>query len=75
MQGIADLYRIGLSTSQVAMSQFCGAIKALLLKKFIRWPSTAVMDKIAHEFESLHQISYIVGVLDGSHIPIVAPRL
>jgi hypothetical protein len=44
-------------------------------KKFIRWPFTAVIDKLAEEFQRIHQIPYVVGVVDGSHIPIVAPRL
>ena len=75
MQSIADLYRIGLSTSQLAVSQFTNAVRTLLLKKYIRWPSTTTMDKFAREFESIHQIPYVVGAVDGSHIPIVAPRL
>jgi hypothetical protein len=75
MQGIADLYKIGLSSSQLAVSQFCGAIKSMLLRKFIRWPSTAVMDKFADEFQGIHGIPYVVGAVDGSHIPIVSPRL
>jgi hypothetical protein len=33
------------------------------------------MKKYAEEFENLQQISYVVGAVDGSHIPIVAPRL
>ena len=73
MQSIAYLYKIGLSTSQVAVSQFCSAMKTLLLKKFICWPSTEKMDKLTEEFESLHGIPYVVGAVDGSHIPIVAP--
>lgn len=75
MQSLADLYRIGLSSSQVAVSQFCLAMKSLLLKRFIRWPSTAVMDKLAEEFQGIHQIPYVVGAVDGLHIPIVSPRL
>ena len=75
MQSIADLYKIGLSSSQLAVSQFCGAMKSSLFKKFIRWPSTAVMEKFAHEFFGIHQIPYVVGAVDGSHIPIVAPGL
>ena len=34
-----------------------------------------VMDKFADEFMGIHQIPYVVGAVDGSHIPIVAPRL
>jgi len=75
MQSIADLYRIGLSTSQAAVSEFNNAVTKLLLKKFIRWPSTAVMNKFVDEFQSLHNIPYVVGAIDGSHISIIAPRL
>ena len=74
LQTIADLYRIGLSTSQLAVTQFTGAIKTILLQKFIRWPSTSTMEQFAREFENLHQIPYVVGAVDGLHIPIVAPR-
>ena len=64
MQGIADLYRIGLSSSQVAVLEFCAAIKKNLLKKFIKWPSPTVMERYAEEFEDMHQISYVVGAVD-----------
>ena len=75
MQSIADLYKIGISTSQVAVSEFIVAMKSILLKKYIRWPSANIMDKFAQEFQNLHNIPYVVGVVDGSHIPIIAPRL
>jgi hypothetical protein len=32
------------------------------------------MKQIAQEFESLHGIPYILGAIDGSHIPIIAPN-
>ena len=75
MQCIADLYKIGLSSSQRAVTQFCGAIKKSLLRKFISWPSASTQDKYAQEFQDLHQIPYVVRAVDGSHIPIVTPRL
>ena len=75
MQSIADLYKIGLSTSQLAVSQFTAAMKSVLLKKFIRWPFVSVMDNFAQEFQDIHNIPYVVGAVDGSHIPIIAPRL
>ena len=75
MQSIADLYRIGLSTSQLVVLQFTNAVRLILQKKYIRWPSTTTMDKFAREFENIHEIPYVIGAVDGSHIPIVAPRL
>ena len=75
MRWIADLYKIGLSSSQQAVSEFCVAIKKNLLRKFISWPGPATMDRYAQEFQDLHQILYVVDAVDGSHIPIIAPRL
>ena len=75
MQSIVDLYKIGLSTSQLAVSQFTRAVKSTLLKTYIRWPTAAVMEKFADEFQDIHGIPYVVGAVDGSHIPIVAPHL
>ena len=73
MQNIADLYRIGLSTSQ-SVTQFVDAIKSIILKKFIRWPSTLTMENFTSEFENMHGIPYVVGAVDGSHVSIVVPR-
>ena len=75
MQCIANLYKIGLSTSQLAVSQFTRAVKSVLLKTYIRWPTVSVMEKFAEEFQDIHDIPYVVGAVDGSHISIVAPRL
>ena len=50
-------------------------MKQVLLRKFIRWPSAVIMDKFAQEFQNLHGIPYVVGAVDGSHIPIIGPRL
>lgn len=33
------------------------------------------MKKFAQDFQDIHGILYVVGVVDGSHILIVAPRL
>ena len=75
MQCIADLYRIGLSSSQLVVSQFCSAVKTHLLRKFIKCPTPAIMERYTQEFQELHGIPYVVGAVDGSHIPIVASRL
>ena len=75
MQSIVDLYKIGLSTSQLAVSQFTCVVKSALLKTYIRWPTASVMEKFADEFQDIHGIPYVVGAVDGSHIPIVAPHL
>lgn len=74
IQSIAYLYRIGISTSQLAVPQFNKAVNVFLLKKFIRWPTNVVMDKFADEFQNLYGITYVTGAVDGSYIPIIAPK-
>lgn len=50
-------------------------MKLLLLKKDIWWPSTITIDKFAKKLENIHRISYVVGVVNGSYIHIMIPRL
>ena len=46
-----------------------------MLRKFINWSSPSTMERYTQEFQDLHQIPYVVEVVDGSHISIIAPRL
>jgi hypothetical protein len=39
----------------------------------VKKPTLARMNQISFEFEALHGIPYILGAIDGSHIPIIAP--
>ena len=59
----------------LVVSQFNSATKIIMLKNFIIWPSPTVLERFVHDFQNLHQILYVVGAVDGSHIPIVAPQL
>ena len=38
---------------------------------FVQFPSPARFRVLAQEFEALHEIRYIIGLIDGSHIPIL----
>jgi len=46
-------------------------LKSLVFKK----PALHWMKQISIDFESLHRIPYIIGAIDGSHIPIIAPKV
>ena len=50
-------------------------MNTLLLKKFNRWPSTAVIDKFVEGFQNMYRISNVVEAFDGSHISIITSRL
>ena len=71
---IADSFRVGVSSVHGIVLEFCQALKETCRDVFIRWPSPSQMLAISENFEALHGIPYVVGAIDGSHIPIIAPE-
>ena len=69
---IGDLYKKAMSTTFVIVSQCCEAIKKHLLPHVIEKMTFENMKKKTTEFNFLQDIFYIIGAIDGSHIPIVA---
>ena len=57
------------------MRELCEGIKSVLRPLVYPKPTLSRMKQITLEFESLHGISYILGTIDGSHIPIIAPSI
>ena len=70
---IGDLYGLGICTTFVIVRECCKAIKDHLLPIVIEKSTPENMKRRAAEFESLHGIPYVIGAIDGSHIPIIAP--
>jgi hypothetical protein len=57
------------------MKEFCLTIKKHLKPLVIPKLTKYKIKEINSSFESLHGIPYILGVLDGNHIPIIAPKV
>ncbi|MCO5576058.1 hypothetical protein L7F22_029865 [Adiantum nelumboides] len=75
LQVIGDMYSISTSTAQKIVIEFCDAISASGLHDLlIKWPSMERMQSLARDFEAIHGIPYVIGTVDGSHVPIIAPR-
>jgi hypothetical protein len=72
---LADLYGISKSSASIIVREVCEGIKSVLRLLVFPKPTLSRMKKIALEFESLHGILYILGAIDGSHIPIIAPSV
>ena len=70
---IANSYRVGISTIHAIVLDFCHALNFFCRNSFIRWPTSSCVQDISRNFET-HGIPYIAGAIDGSHIPILAPR-
>ncbi len=68
-------YGIIKSTTSNLMKEFYSTIgkhlKPLVINKLIK----NKIKKITIGFESLHGIPYILGAINGGHIPIVAPKV
>ena len=70
---IGDLYGIHKSTLSIIVREFCGAVRKYLQPFFVQIPSGSQFRVLASNFEKLHEISYIMGAIDGSHILVLAP--
>ena len=70
---IADLFGLRESTTSIIIREYCGAIRILLKPLVFKRPTLVWMKEIAAKFEALYGISLIIGAIDGSHIPIIAP--
>ena len=73
LQIVGDLFGVAKSTVSVIVEDFCRMVRLHLQKKFVTFPNEYKFRELAKDFEALHGIPYVVGVIDGSHIPILAP--
>ena len=73
LQMIGDLFGVGLSTTSIIVRECCKAIRIHLRPLVFKKPTLPWMKEISKGFEALHGIPFILGAIDGSHIPILAP--
>ncbi|MCO5606982.1 hypothetical protein L7F22_061173 [Adiantum nelumboides] len=75
LQVIADLYEISTSSAQKIVIDFSDAmLSSGLHDLYIKWPTPERIQSLASGFEAIQGILYVIGAVDGSHIPIIAPR-
>jgi hypothetical protein len=70
---IDDIYGVAESMVSIIVREFCKAVRQHLQRIFVQMPSESQFRVLAKEFNALHRISYVVGVIDGSHIHGLAP--
>ncbi|GAQ93411.1 hypothetical protein KFL_015080010 [Klebsormidium nitens] len=72
---ISDMFGIGSCTVTNILHEFVDAVLSILKPQYLKWPSTLPeLRKMASGFMRLRGIPRVVGAIDGSHIPIIAPR-
>ena len=72
LRGCAKTYGIHESTPSIIVREFCAAIKKHLKPLVIEKQFKTTLSRIAAEFEELRGLPYVIGAVDGSHIPIIA---
>ena len=70
---VGEVYGVAESTISEIVRIFCKLVRVHLQGTFVQFPSPARFRVLAQEFEALHGIPHIIGAIDGSHIPILAP--
>ncbi|CAM6129021.1 unnamed protein product [Calypogeia fissa] len=72
--GCADLYGVSEGLASIIVCDFCRAILKFIRPLVVPRLTKAALPRIAAKFEEKHGIPFIMGAIDGSHIPIIAPR-
>ncbi len=70
---VGEVYGVAECTISGIVREFCKMVRLHLQKIFIQIPNENRLRVLANEFEKLHNIPYIIGAIDGSHIPVLAP--
>ncbi|CAL9693780.1 unnamed protein product [Knipowitschia caucasica] len=71
---IGHLFGVSRATVCRCVQEFCAAAESSLVLEFVRCPDQERLQTIAEYFENRWGLPNCVGAVDGSHIPIVAPK-
>ena len=74
MRTISNLFCFGISTACEIINEVNLSIKLCLMSKYVTMPRGDRLATVLQGFEDMSGRSQIDGAIDGSHIPIKAPR-
>ena len=75
LQTIGDLYGVHKSTISIVVRELYRVVRKHLQSAFVQTSSKSQFRILTSRFEKLQDIPYIIGAIDGSHIPILAPLI
>lgn len=70
---IANQFGVHKSTVKKFVYMFCKGMVNGPIKQLIRVPNEEEAVEIARQFQEMHNIPQIMGLIDGTHIPILPP--
>ena len=71
---ISHLFGVGLSTVCVVVHEVCKAIVETLAARYIKMPEGDQLKTVVSGFATKWSFPQCVGAVDGTHIPIIAPK-
>jgi hypothetical protein len=75
LQICGEIYGIAKSMASIILKEFCVVIRKHLKPLVIPKLTKNKIKEITTSFECSYEIPYILGVINGSHVPIIAPKV
>ncbi|KAF7143164.1 hypothetical protein RHSIM_Rhsim05G0017500 [Rhododendron simsii] len=72
---VSQKFGLGISTCRELVLVVCGAIRSVLMSKFLNWPDEEKMTTVKREFELLSGIPNVAGSIYTTHVPINEPEV
>ncbi|XP_033117047.1 protein ALP1-like [Anneissia japonica] len=74
LRTIGNLFGVGRSTVCEIVQEVCKAVVSLMLEQYIVWPADDRLRQTIDCFEGKYGFPQCAGAVDGTHIPIIAPK-
>ncbi|KAD0293357.1 hypothetical protein E3N88_44494 [Mikania micrantha] len=72
LQTVSNFFRLDIDTCHKVVLETCDAIQTVLMPKFLQWPDKDRLEQIITEFRSISPIPNICGIIDTTHISMIA---
>ncbi|KAM0874196.1 hypothetical protein ACQ4PT_037579 [Festuca glaucescens] len=72
---VSKRFGLGISTCHKLVLEVCGAIKSVLMPRFLQWPDEAAAASFKDVFERSFGVPGVIGAMYTTHIPIIAPKI
>ncbi|XP_047043864.1 protein ANTAGONIST OF LIKE HETEROCHROMATIN PROTEIN 1-like [Lolium rigidum] len=73
---VSKRFGIGISTCHKLVLEVCGAIRTILMPRFLQWPtSPSSSAAVKASFEAASGVPDVLGAMYTTHVPIIAPKV
>ncbi|KAI8553463.1 hypothetical protein RHMOL_Rhmol05G0018200 [Rhododendron molle] len=72
---VSQKFGLGISTCRELVLEVCGAVRSVLMSKFLNWPDEEKMTTVKREFELISWIPNVGGSIYTTHVPLIEPEV